>query len=126
MSALTDWIQQRMVESGGDGKCHILILDACRNNPFVNQARGKQDIWSAPKNIPSGVITCYATSQGATAADGVGNNGLYTSMLLKHIKTRGLTIEQVFKRVRVDLKKQGGQEPIESTKLTQDFYFFKK
>ncbi|MEY4933663.1 MAG: hypothetical protein RIS64_22 [Bacteroidota bacterium] len=122
----TDWIQQRMVESGGDGKCHILILDACRNNPFVNQARGKQDIWSAPKNIPSGVITCYATSQGATAADGVGNNGLYTSMLLKHIKTRGLTIEQVFKRVRVDLKKQGGQEPIESTKLTQDFYFFKK
>jgi tetratricopeptide (TPR) repeat protein len=122
----TDWIQQRMVESGGDGKCHILILDACRNNPFVNRARGAQDTWSAPKNIPSGVITCYATSQGATAADGVGNNGLYTSMLLKHIKTKGLTIEQVFKRVRVDLKKQGGQEPIESTKLTQDFYFLKK
>jgi tetratricopeptide (TPR) repeat protein len=122
----TDWIQQRMVESGGDGKCHILILDACRNNPFVNRSRGAQEIWSAPKNIPSGVITCYATSQGATAADGVGNNGLYTSMLLKHIKTRGLTIEQVFKRVRVDLKKQGGQEPIESTKLTQDFYFLKQ
>ncbi len=122
----TDWIQQRMVESGGDGKCHILILDACRNNPFVNRARGAQDTWSAPKNIPSGVITCYATSQGATAADGAGSNGLYTSMLLKHIKTKGLTIEQVFKRVRVDLKKQGGQEPIESTKLTQDFYFLKK
>jgi tetratricopeptide (TPR) repeat protein len=122
----TDWIQQRMVESGGDGKCHILILDACRNNPFVNRSRGAQEIWSAPKNIPSGVITCYATSQGATAADGAGSNGLYTSMLLKHIKTKGLTIEQVFKRVRVDLKKQGGQEPIESTKLTQDFYFLKK
>jgi tetratricopeptide (TPR) repeat protein len=121
----TDWIQENMVKSAGEGKCHILILDACRENPFASQLGVLQETWSIPKNVPLGVITCYATSQGATAADGIGNNGLYTSVLLKHIKTPGLTIEQVFKRVRIDLKKQGGQEPIESTKLTQDFYFIR-
>lgn len=124
----TDWIQGRMAEAGGQGKTYILILDACRNNPFRSWTRAtpSAEAWVAPQNLPSGLITCYATSQGEVAQDGVGGNGLYTATLLKYLKLPNVPIEQVFKKVRVDLVNHGGQEPVENTKLTQDFYFIKK
>lgn len=124
----TDWIQGRMADAGVEGKTYILILDACRNNPFRSWTRAtpNAEAWVTPQNLPSGIITCYATSQGEVAQDGVNGNGLYTSTLLKYMKLPNIPIEQVFKKVRVDLVKEGGQEPVESTKLTQDFYFIKK
>ena len=120
----SQWIQDRMAEAGNYDKTNILILDACRNNPFRSWNRDVYaDTWIPPTKVPTGVITCFSASQGETASDGDGSNGLYTSILLKHLKTRGITVEEVFKRVRIELLQKGGQVPIESTKLTKTFYF---
>lgn len=109
-----------------ESKVNILILDACRNNPFERSwRRGVETSGLAHMSAPTGTIVAYATAPGKTADDGTGSNGLYTSSLLKQLEIPGLTIEQVFKRVRADLnaKTQGGQIPWESTSLTGDFYF---
>jgi WD40 repeat protein len=119
----TDWLQQKMAAAGAFNKTNIVILDACRNNPFRGWRNYGEDIWITPKNVPTGLITAFAASQGESASDGLGQNGLYTSVLLKHIKAQGVTIEDVFKRVRIELLQKGGQVPVETTKLTKDFYF---
>jgi WD40 repeat protein len=119
----TDWLQQKMAAAGAFNKTNIVILDACRNNPFRGWRNYGEDIWITPKNVPTGLITAFAASQGEAASDGIGKNGLYTSVLLKHIKAQGITIEDVFKRVRIELLQKGGQVPVETTKLTKDFYF---
>lgn len=107
-------------------KINIVILDACRNNPFERRwRRGSNRNGLAFMNAPSGTIIAYATSPGNTASDGNGFNGLYTSALLKHIKTKGITIEQMFKRVRATTMELSNnkQVPWESTSLKGDFYF---
>lgn len=107
-------------------KTNIIVLDACRNNPFERSwARSTNGNGLAFMNAPQGSLIAYATAPGNTAADGDGNNGLYTSSLLKHIKTPNANIESVFKKVRQDVIKasNGKQTPWESTSLTGDFYF---
>jgi len=105
---------------------NIIILDACRNNPFERQwnraATGKG---LAYMDAPSGSMIAYATSPGRTAADGSGKNGLYTSILLKYIHQKGLQIEEIFKNVRRDVETQSGgsQVPWEMTSLKGQFYF---
>ncbi len=77
-------------------------------------------------SAPSGSIVIYATAPGTTASDGInGSNGLYTSALLKHIKTSGLTIEQMLKRVRKEVSEHssGKQVPWNSSSLVGDFFF---
>ena len=103
----------------------IVILDACRNNPF-KRARsigggGLAQVTKAPK----GNMIAFATSPGQTAQDGTGANGLYTSALLKNIQTPGISLEEVFKRVRNDVAMATGdaQIPWENTSMTGDFYF---
>ncbi|GAB4417310.1 MAG: hypothetical protein OHK0039_27500 [Bacteroidia bacterium] len=105
---------------------NIVILDACRDNPFERSwSRSTQGQGLAFMNAPSGSIIAYATSPGNTASDGSGTNGLYTSALLQHIRTPGITIEDLFKRVRVSVMNQSGgrQTPWESTSLRGNFYF---
>ncbi len=113
------------MENAG-ARTNIVILDACRDNPFRRSwSRGSQDKGLAFMNAPSGSFIAYATSPGRTAADGSGTNGLYTSALLKYIAAPGIKIEDVFKKVRIDVRRQsnGGQTPWESTSLQGDFYF---
>jgi hypothetical protein len=105
---------------------NIIILDACRNNPFERQwSRAAAGKGLAFMDAPSGSLIAYATSPGRTAADGSGKNGLYTSILLRYIQQRGLQIEEVFKNVRKDVESQSGgsQIPWESTSLKGQFYF---
>jgi uncharacterized protein (TIGR02145 family) len=104
---------------------NIVILDACRNNPFRSWARSGARGFKA-MNPGSGTIIAFATSEGSTAADGEGSNGLFTHNLVKHIK-KPVPIETVFKSTRVDVQKASGgnQSPQEWTKLTGDFYFAK-
>lgn len=102
---------------------NVVILDACRDNPFGAtriEQKGLSQI-----DAPPGTLLAYATSPGNVAADGVGSNGLYTEHLLKEILTREAKIEDVFKRVRLNvrIKSQGLQIPWESTSLEDDFYF---
>jgi len=105
---------------------NILILDACRDNPFERSwRRGSRGMGLAYMNAPSGTIIAYATSPGSTAADGEGLNGLYTSALLEHINTPKITAMQMFQRVRKTVmdRSSNHQTPWESTSLTDDFYF---
>ena len=111
-----------------NAKTNIVVLDACRNNPFERSwARSTKGNGLAFMNAPQGSLIAYATAPGNTAADGEGDNGLYTTSLLKHIKTPNIAIESVFKKVRQDVIKSsnGQQTPWESTSLTGDFYFKK-
>jgi uncharacterized caspase-like protein len=111
------------MESAGN-RINIIILDACRNNPFARSFRSA-DRGLKKMDAPKGSLLAYATSPGAVAADGDGLNGLYTSKLLLHLRTPGLPVEQVFKRVRGDLMKVTGdnQIPWETTSLSGDFFF---
>jgi uncharacterized caspase-like protein len=102
----------------------IVILDACRNNPF-RKARSIGGGGLAPMDVPKGSYIAYATAPGKTAQDGTGANGLYTQELLKNINTPGITLEEVFKRVRANVARITSDEqlPWDSSSLTGDFYF---
>ncbi|MEQ1635285.1 MAG: caspase family protein [Methylococcales bacterium] len=104
-------------------KTSIFILDACRDNPFHGMRGGSRGL--ANMSGPNGAIIAFATSPGSIAADGTGRNGLYTQYLLQHMTTPGISIEQVFKRVRIDVDhaSQGEQIPWENSSLRQDFCF---
>lgn len=116
----------RMEDAGSS--VNIVILDACRNNPFERSwTRSTQGKGLAFMNAPSGSLIAYATSPGTTASDGSGNNGLYTSAILKHLATPGISILEMFQRVRATVMEESGdrQVPWESTSLRGNFYFVK-
>jgi tetratricopeptide (TPR) repeat protein len=105
---------------------NIVILDACRNNPFArNWSRGEAEGGLAQITAPTGTFIAYATSPDTTAADGNGRNGLYTAELLKNIKQPNLKIEEAFKQVTigVDKSSNGKQIPWVSSSLRGEFYF---
>ena len=109
----------------GDNATSILILDACRNNPFERKWRGVGSRGLAPVYAPKGTIIAFATSPGQVALDGNGDNGKFTSALLRHIDTQNLTIEDLLKRVRNTLSSStnGRQTSWEHTSLMGDFFF---
>jgi TolB-like protein len=107
-------------------KVNIVILDACRDNPFerswTRSAKGKG---LATMTAPVGSIIALATSPGSTASDGIaGNNGLFTSGILTYINEPGITAIQMFQKVTayVYKKSDNHQLPWVSTSLTGDFY----
>lgn len=103
---------------------NIVILDACRNNPFARSFRSLSK-GLAQMQAPVGTLLAYATAPGSVAADGEGKNGLYTSQLLRAMNTPGAKVEDVFKKVRRGVRKKsnGRQVPWESTSIEGDFYF---
>jgi hypothetical protein len=103
-------------------RMNIVVLDACRDNPFAGTATGKG---LAQLDAPPGTFLAYATAPGNVAEDGTGQNGLYTSFLLQELKKPQAKIEDVFKRVRLNVrqKSDGRQIPWESTSLEDDFFF---
>jgi len=103
---------------------NVIILDACRENPFGNDFRERAKGLSQ-MDAPSSTLLAYATSPGNVASDGDGANGLYTENLLREMRVADAKIEDVFKRVRlgVRLKSNGAQIPWESTSLEEDFWF---
>ena len=76
-------------------------------------------------DAPTHTMLAYATSPGNVASDGEGANGLYTENLLREIKVPEAKIEDVFKRVRLGVRRKsnGAQIPWESTSLEEDFWF---
>lgn len=103
---------------------NIVILDACRNNPFSRSFRSTAN-GLAQMSAPTETLIAYATAPGSVASDGDGQNGLYTSELLKQMKDPGVPIEIVFKRVgtHVSAATNGRQEPWIALSLRGDFYF---
>lgn len=113
----------RKMESAGNA-VNIVILDACRNNPFARSFRSLES-GLARMDGPVGSFIAYATAPGSVAADGSGRNGVYTGQLLEALRQPGLTIEQTFKRVRNGVKNvtAGQQIPWESSSLMGEFVF---
>jgi uncharacterized caspase-like protein len=105
-------------------RVNIVILDACRNDPFSRGLRSASR-GLASMDAPIGTLIGYATAPGRTAADGTGANGLYTQELLKALQTPGLRVEDVLKRTRIGVveRSKGQQTPWESSSLIGDFYF---
>ena len=122
-SIAADAVLRKMETAGND--VNIVILDACRNNPFARSFRN-MDNGLARMEGPVGSFIAYATAPGSVASDGPGRNGLYTQHLLKALRQPGLTIEQTFKFVRngVRADTQGKQTPWESSSLTGEFMFW--
>jgi uncharacterized caspase-like protein len=136
-------------------RTNFVILDACRNNPFRSLKRRTRELSpttaptrSDPRSpsasqvaanaAPVGglakidisllrnTLIAYSTQTDSVASDGMGRNGLYTQELLAALRTPGLPVETVFKRVREQvIKKSGGvQTPWENSSLIgEDFYF---
>ncbi|MDR3485746.1 MAG: caspase family protein [Bradyrhizobium sp.] len=109
-------------------KMRIVLLDACRNNPFpaINQSAGHGLAIVDAKIGAPGTFVSFSTSPGAEAEDGSGADSPYTSALLLAAKEPGLSIEDTFKRVRVSVNKatEGRQTPWDSSSLTDEFTFF--
>lgn len=103
---------------------NLVILDACRNNPFASSFRSAT-VGLAAMDAPAGTLVAFSTAPGQVAADGSGDNGLYTRYLVSYMREPGLKVEDVFKRVRVSVRQEsaGKQTPWENTSLETDFYF---
>ena len=103
---------------------NIVILDACRNNPFVSSFRSSI-VGLAAMDAPAGTLVAFSTAPGQVAADGTGDNGLFTKHLVSYMREPGLKVEDVFKRVRSAVRQESGgrQTPWENTSLEADFYF---
>jgi uncharacterized caspase-like protein len=105
-------------------RINLVILDACRNNPFLGKTVAAQGL--AQMDAPVGTLLAYATAPGKLAADsGTGANSVYASYLAKHLLTPGLPVEQVFKRVREGVVRETQQQqvPWESSSLQGEFAF---
>jgi len=109
----------------GENPTSIIMLDACRNNPYERRWRGVGSRGLAPVYAPKGTIIAYATSPGQVASDGQGSNGAFTAALLKHLTHQYVLIEDLFKRVRNTLSAatSGKQISWEHTCLMGDFFF---
>lgn len=107
-----------------DDLTSVVILDACRDNPFPSVSRslsrGLAQVGAAPK----GMLIAYSTAPGSVAMDGTGKNGLYTTELLAAMDQPGQRIEDVFKQVRARVAKVSNnkQIPWENSSLTGDLF----
>ena len=105
-------------------KTNIVILDACRNNPF-EEIPDLADNGLAEMKAPTGTFLSYSTAPGAVALDGLDGNSPFTKALANEILVPGVPIEQAFKRTRVAVIKEtnGQQTPWDTSSLTGDFFF---
>lgn len=103
---------------------NLIILDACRNNPFGRSFRSAQTGLAVAQAAPGSLIA-YATAPGSVASDGDGRNGTYTRNLLQSMRTPGLPVEEMFKQVRISVRQETSQKqtPWESSSLTRSFSF---
>jgi WD40 repeat protein len=112
----------RTMEYANDEGLNMIILDACRNNPFPT---GKRSSGSGLTRVqaPSGTLIAYATDPGSTASDGDGVNGLYTGELVKQLRV-SQRIDDIFMNTRNEVERisNGTQRPWEEARLKGVFY----
>lgn len=107
-------------------RINIVVLDACRNNPFSSNFR-TDSAGLARVDAPAGTYVAYATSPGSVASDGTGRNSPYTKALAETVLKASMPIEQVFKEVRRAVQEEtGGQQtPWEASSISADFSFMR-
>ncbi len=112
-----------------DERVNVLILDACRDNPFTTQlaARSRsvsRGLTAIETQSASGILIAFATDPRATALDGEKDgNSPFTSALLKHIETPEVSITTVMDRVRADVWESTGkkQKPWTNSSIIGEF-----
>ncbi len=116
----------RQMEGSGT-KLNLLLLDACRNNPFASHGIRATGGGLAEMRAPEGTLISYATQPGNVAADGSGADSPYTAALVDAIRQPGLDVFRVFNQVGLTVKQSTGgeQQPwLASSPIAGNFYFF--
>lgn len=99
-----------MLTVEGTSKLGLVILDACRNNPFAAKMQQLVRSRSVSRGLTqvepnANVLVAYASRDGTLASDGEGRHSPFTSALLQHLETPGLEINFLFRNVRDDVIK---------------------
>jgi len=123
-SVAAEEVLARMEAAGQGTALNVMILDACRNAPFMRGWRTPLR-GLAPMQATGGALVAYATSPGAVAQDGTGRNGTYTRHLLRFMTEPNLPVELVFKQVRLAVEQETNREqtPWELSSLRENFSF---
>lgn len=111
--------------SSAKNRTNIVILDACRDNPFTS-VLDMNDNGLAEMDAPTGTFLAYSTAPGQTAVDGENEpNSPFTAALARALSIPGKPIEALFRDVRIDVLKatDGAQTPWDTSSLTVDFQF---
>jgi uncharacterized caspase-like protein len=107
----------------------VVILDACRDNPFATGSFGDTASASAAGladlALPTGSYVAFSTKPGQAALDGGGRNSPFTESILRHIRTPGATVQDIMQRVRKDVSDTtgGAQVPFEKSALLERVVF---
>src|SRR4051794_18205979 len=111
---------------GSGTRLNLVILDACRNNPFGTRGLRAADGGLAQMRAPDGTLISYATQPGNVAQDGTDGHSPYTRALATTIQQQGLDVFQTFNQVGLAVKRQtgGAQQPwVSSSPIDGTFYF---
>jgi hypothetical protein len=111
---------------GSGTRLNLVILDACRNNPFGSRGLRASDGGLAQMRAPEGTLISYATQPGNVAQDGSDGHSPYTKALAATVRTAGLDVFQTFNQVGLAVKRatSGAQQPwVSSSPIDGTFYF---
>ena len=117
----------------GASRTNVIILDACRNNPFAQSLASRLSAarsvtvlsgLAGYSNLGTGTSIAFSTAPGAVALDGNGSNSPFTTALARHIRTPGLEVRQMLTRVRADVaaETRGKQIPWDNSSLLGEVY----
>jgi uncharacterized caspase-like protein len=117
----------------GASRTNIIILDACRNNPFAQVLSARSGVarsvtalsgLAGYSNLGIGTLIAFSTAPGAVALDGSGSNSPFTRALARHVRTPGLEVRQMLTRVRADVaaETEGKQIPWDNSALLGEVY----
>ena len=117
----------------GTSRTNIIILDACRNNPFAQSLASRFGAarsvtvlsgLAGYSNLGTGTLIAFSTAPGAVALDGTGSNSPFTKALARHVRTPGLEVRQMLTRVRADVaaETRGRQIPWDNSSLLGEVY----
>ncbi len=125
-------LEQVLTSISGAKKLRLVILDACRDNPFAQQMSRSVASRSIGRGLgriepDGGTLVAYAAKHGQTALDGQGQNSPFVSALVKHMATPGVEIRRLFGLVRDDVLSSTArqQEPFIYGSLGGEEFFFK-
>jgi len=120
-----NWVLDAMTQAQGGGGINMLVLDACRNNPFSRAVHRGVNRGFARMEPARGTLVLYATEPGKVAQDGDGRNGVFTEKLLQAMDQPGLSVEEVFKNtaLAVNGATSKAQTPWQEGVILGHFYF---
>ena len=124
-------VDQVLASVEGAKKLRLVILDACRDNPFARQMRRTTASRSVGRGLAraepeGGTLVAYAAKDGAIALDGDGTNSPFVASLIRRLPTPGIEIGKLFRQVRDDVMAATGrkQEPVVYGSLPGDDFYF--